>query len=141
MSLRGRVGRHTNDGGRQCQNWPEDQQTVIALLNRIPFSDGGAGGSITGRVVSGQSSEALYSAISRFEDKYFPGQQRGFVDPGGAMLKRMEELAARTAPAPAPPPAKSKTVFHPGVMHDHQPSGRWADVQENPDSPGHIGYT
>jgi hypothetical protein len=30
--------------------------------------------------------------------------------------------------------AKSKTVFHPGVMHNHQPSGRWADVQQNPRS-------
>jgi Domain of unknown function (DUF4157) len=36
-------------------------------------------------------------------------------------------------------PAKSKTVFHPGVMHDHQPSGRWADVQNDPKSPGIIG--
>jgi Domain of unknown function (DUF4157) len=32
------------------------------------------------------------------------------------------------------PPTKPKTVFHPGVMHDHQPSGRWSDVQDNPRS-------
>jgi hypothetical protein len=38
-------------------------------------------------------------------------------------------------------PVKSKTVFHPGVKHDHQPSGRWADVQKNPRSPGIIGWT
>jgi hypothetical protein len=31
--------------------------------------------------------------------------------------------------------ATSKTVFHPGVMHNHQPSGRWAEVQANPNSP------
>jgi len=28
------------------------------------------------------------------------------------------------------------TVFHPGVNHAHSPSGRWADVQANPNSPG-----
>jgi hypothetical protein len=28
------------------------------------------------------------------------------------------------------------TVFHPGVNHGHSPSGRWADVQANPNSPG-----
>lgn len=28
------------------------------------------------------------------------------------------------------------TVFHPGVDHGHTPSGRWADVQANPNSPG-----
>jgi hypothetical protein len=31
-------------------------------------------------------------------------------------------------------PVTSKTDFHPGVMHDHQPSGRWADVQKDPNS-------
>lgn len=142
MPIRGRVGRHTNEGGRECQNWADDQQTVIDLLNRIPISDGGAGGTLTGRIVSGMSSEDLYRAITRFEDKYFPGQRRGFVEPGGAMLKRMEELAGRTASAPrtaAPPPStKPKTVFHPGVMHNHKPTGRWADVQANPDSNGFI---
>ena len=123
---------------------------MIALLNRIPVSGGGAGGGITGRVVSGLSSRDLYLAISRFEDKHFPGQRGGFVDPGGAMLKRMEELAARAASAPptasappaapaarpvtAPPPAKPETVFHRGVIHDHKPSGRWAEVQANPNS-------
>ena len=30
----------------------------------------------------------------------------------------------------------SSTVFHPGVNHAHSPSGRWADVQANPNSPG-----
>jgi hypothetical protein len=29
---------------------------------------------------------------------------------------------------------KSGTVFHPGVMHDHKPSGRWSEVQANPNS-------
>lgn len=93
MSLKARVGRHTQANGRQCQNYPQDQQTVIDLLNRIPVAKGGAGGSLKGPVVSGICSDALYHAISQFEDKYFPRQRHGFVDPGGPMLKRMQELA------------------------------------------------
>ena len=94
MPLRGRVGRHSHAGGRQCQNWSDDQTTVITLLNRIPVSDGGAGGSLTGRIVAGLSSDALYRAIVQFEDRHFPRQRSGFVDPGGPMLMRLEQLAA-----------------------------------------------
>jgi hypothetical protein len=104
MPLRGRVGRHANTGAH-CQNWTEDQQTVIALLNRIPVSDGGAGGSLGGRVIAGLSSDALFQAILRFEKQHFPANQWGFVDPGGAVLTRMEMLASRAAPAAAPPKA------------------------------------
>jgi len=88
MSLRGRVGRH-GTSGRQCQNWGDDQQQVIDLLNAIPVIRGGAAGSLHGRVVMGIASEALCQAILRFEDKQFPGQRSGFVDPGGAMWNRM----------------------------------------------------
>ncbi len=120
MSLRGRVGRHARQGGRHCQNRIEDQQAVIALLNRIPAGDGGAGGglngNIAGRMVAGMASETLYAAILRFEDKHFPGQRSGFVDPGGAMLRRMQDLAARaaaaandSAPVPLPPIAQPPT--------------------------------
>lgn len=35
---------------------------------------------------------------------------------------------------PATSPAVSKTVFHPGLDHGHVPSGRWADVQADPNS-------
>jgi hypothetical protein len=117
MPLRARVGRHSQGGGRQCQNWPDDQGTVIALLNRIPVGEGGAGGSLGGTVVAGQSSEALYRAIIVFEDRYFPGQRNGFVEPGGPMLRRMEELAARTAGSPAKTPQDAKAT----------------DAQRNPD--------
>jgi hypothetical protein len=136
MPLRGRVGRHTRLGGRQCQNWADDQQTIIALLKSIPVSQGGAGGNITGRVISGFSSDALYKAISRFEDKHFPGQRNGFVDPGGAMLKLMEDLSSGKPVVilpPAPPSAKT-TVFTRGDMHNHQPTGRWEEIQANPNS-------
>jgi hypothetical protein len=93
MSLRGRVGRHTRLAGRHCQNWREDQQTIIDLLNRIPVAEGGAGGKLNARIIDGMCSDALYRAISQFEDKQFPGQRSGFVDPDGPLLRRMEELA------------------------------------------------
>jgi len=100
MPLRGRVGRHANTGV-QCQNWLEDQQTVIALLNLIPAADGGAEASLAGRVIAGISSDALFKAILRFQKQYFPAQQTGFVDPGGPVLTRIEMLASRpTAAAP-----------------------------------------
>ena len=136
MALRGRVGRHTRLGGRQCQNWAEDQHTVIALLNRIPVGQGGAGGSITGRVISGFSSDALYKAISQFEDKQFPGQRNGFVDPGSAMLKLTEDLSSGKPVVVLPPaaPSAKTTVFTPGDMHNHQPSGRWGEIQDDPSS-------
>jgi hypothetical protein len=105
MALRGRVGRHAQAGGRHCQNWADDQQTVIGLINRISVADGGAAGGLGGRVVAGIAGDALYNAIRRFEDKHFPGQRSGFLDPGGRMLKRMEDLAGRSiAPPPAAPP-------------------------------------
>jgi hypothetical protein len=101
MPLRGRVGRHTQSGGRHCQNWVEDQEAVIMLLNHVPLSSGGAGGSLDGRIhgrmVAGMASEALYASISRFEDMHFPRQRSGFVDPGGAMLRRMQDLASRAS--------------------------------------------
>lgn len=108
MPLRGRVGRHTKLEGRHTQNNEDDQRTVIALLNRIPVADGGTGGSLGGPIKRGMASDALYRAIVAFEDKHFPGQRSGFVDPDGAMLKRMEALTARrpaspAAAAPAPP--------------------------------------
>jgi len=104
MPLRGRVGRHVKTGAH-CQNWKGDQEVVIALLNRIPVADGGAGGSLAGRVIGGLASETLFQAILRFEKQHSPGNQTGFVEPGGAVLARMEMLASRppTAPAPTPP--------------------------------------
>ena len=102
MSLRGRVGRHTRNGGRQCQNWRDDQKTVTDLLNGISVGDGGAAGALNGTIVAGICGDALYAAISQFENKHFPRQGSGYVDPGGAMLRLMEQLAARPGSAPAP---------------------------------------
>ena len=32
------------------------------------------------------------------------------------------------------PAQHARTVFHPGVMHDHKPSGKWATIQADPNS-------
>src|SRR4051812_6651529 len=103
MTIRDRVGRHTQEGGRHCQNRPDDQQNVITLLNRIPITNGGSADGLRNQVRSGLCGDELYRAISTFEEKHFPGQRRGYVDPAGPMLKRMEELATLSAPPPAPP--------------------------------------
>jgi hypothetical protein len=104
MPLKGRVGRHASDG-RQCQNWKSDQETVINLLNKIPVADGGTGGSLTAPIVAGLASKELFQAILAFEKKHFSGQPKGFVDPGGPVLVKLEALAIR--PPPAPPPKRA----------------------------------
>ncbi len=111
LPLRGRVGRHANTGVH-CQNWKDDQEFVISLLNSIPPADGGTGGSLGGRVVAGIASDPLYRSILHFEKKYF-GRQSGFVDPGGPMLAKLEALATRTHSPPEAPP----------------PKGRWDDIK------------
>lgn len=102
MPLRGRVGRHA-DTGRQCQNWKEDQQTVIALLNKTPIADGGAEGTLKPPVVSGYAADGLFSSILYFQKKQFSGVPSGFIDPGGPVLAKLESLGSRPAPAPAKP--------------------------------------
>ena len=91
MQLRGSVGRDTKSR-RQCSNWPDDQQTVMDLLNGIPVVRGGAGGRLHGRITPGIASLELCRAISQFEDQHFPGQHSGSVDPGGAMWNRMLQV-------------------------------------------------
>ncbi len=61
--------------------------------------------------------------------------------PPGAMGKvsaRKPVTTLRPVVKPGPPPAvapvASKTAFHPGLDHGHLPSGRWADVQADPNS-------
>jgi hypothetical protein len=100
MPIRARVGRHTRSGGSHCQNWADDQKAIIDLLNRIPRTSGGTQGALNPRIVAGICSDDLYAAISAFEDKYFPGQRSGFIDPGGAMYQKLAMLAAPAAGAP-----------------------------------------
>jgi hypothetical protein len=106
MPIRARVGRHTRSGGGHCQNWADDQRVIIDLLNRVPRTSGGAQGDLNPRIVAGICSDDLYAAIAVFEDKYFPGQRSGFLDPGGLMYQKLAMLAA---PAPAPPPVAAPT--------------------------------
>jgi hypothetical protein len=50
MPLRARVGRHTRNGGRHCQNWPDDhflERLVPDLLEKKNTQ--GNGGNITAR--------------------------------------------------------------------------------------------
>ena len=56
------------------------------LLNAIPNLRGGPERPLGGRIVAGIASEALCQATSHFEDRYFPGQRSGFVEPLGAMM-------------------------------------------------------
>jgi hypothetical protein len=86
---------------------------VIALLNRIPVADGGAGGSLTGRVIGGVASDALYLHILLFQQKHFTQRQTGYVEPGGPVLAKVEALASR----PSPPPPKPK------------PPGQWDGIK------------
>ena len=104
MSIRARVGRHTRAGGRQCQNWADDQKTVIDLLNRVPVANGGTGGSLRPRIVGGIASNELYAAIVAFETRHFPGQRLGFFEPLERMWRKLVVLST-PAPAPAPAPA------------------------------------
>lgn len=107
MGIRARVGRHFHLQERQCQNWADDQRIITALLNLIPVEDGGAGGKLGGKIIGGISSDDLYKAILHFEDFHFPGQRSGFVDPNGAMLKRLDDLAARPSSRPNGPPSRN----------------------------------
>jgi hypothetical protein len=130
MPIRGRVGRHTRLMGRHCQNWLEDQITVIVLLNNIDFSAGGAEGSLGMKVVNGVCSAELYSAVSRFEDKYFPGQRSGFVDPDGGMFMLMAKQpgpkviiqSVRSVPKP---PKTYLLDLHASLLDDSQMRGKW----------------
>ena len=100
MTLKARVGRHAKTGGRHCQNWSEDQTKIVVLLNKMSVQSGGAGGSLNPRVIAGIAGDDLFRAILLFEEKHFPGQRSGFVDPGGLMLKRLEALAAGSVSPP-----------------------------------------
>jgi hypothetical protein len=112
MPIRARVGRHTQQGGRHCQNWVDDQNIVIALLNKVPTAQGGAGGSLRPRVVAGIASNDLYAAIVTFETKNFPGHHSGYIDPGGPMMQKLEALSTPVA-VPIPPPIVAAPPPHP----------------------------
>jgi len=56
-------------------------------------------------------------------------------------IEKLECPAPQSANKPAAPaPPAPKTEFHPGVMHDHQPSGRWSEIQDDPRNKGFVGF-
>ena len=127
MPIRARVGRHTRSGGGHCQNWADDQKVIIDLLNSIPRTSGGTQGGLNPRIVAGICSNELYAAISAFEDKYWPGQRSGYIDPGGAMYQKLALLAAPAASPPAaaaPPPPPAPLADH---RHHSPSSDGWRD--------------
>jgi hypothetical protein len=77
------------------------------VLNRIAPPDAGTGGSLKPRIVAGIASNALYNAIVAFENKHFPRQRSGFVDPGGPMYQKLVALASAPALVASPPPLTS----------------------------------
>ena len=90
VPLRGRVGRHTQEAGRQCQNWDDDQQTVILLLNSTLTTYGGTDLTLRGvipghdRVVLGLCKRRTCikpSCISR--KRIFQTRVRVFLNPAG----------------------------------------------------------
>lgn len=114
MPLQARVGRHANTGDH-CQNYVSDQNKVSLLLNIIPHSDGGAGGTLTSPMKNGVASNELYQAILRFQKKHFPAQQTGFIEPVGPQLSLMETLSLRMS---ALPPTDR-----------HKDTGQWGSIK------------
>src|ERR1700722_14847336 len=127
MPIRARVGRHTRSGGGHCQNWADDQKAIIDFLNSIPRTSGGTQGSLNPRIVAGICSNELYAAISAFEDKYWPGQRSGYIDPGGLLLPKACDVGGARSRAPdrsGAPAAPSSAADH---RHDSPSSDGWRD--------------
>ena len=95
MAIRARVGRHTQLGGRHCQNWSDDQRAVIDLLNRISPPNGGAGGSLYPRIVAGIASAELYNAMVAFENRHFRRPRRGKFAARGWLARTHRRLPGR----------------------------------------------
>jgi hypothetical protein len=89
MALTSSVGRRY---GRDSRNRISDQKIVQDLLNKIPASAGGAGGTLNERMVEGVCSNNLYLAILSFQKKNVPQFADGHVDPGGRTLDTMVNM-------------------------------------------------
>jgi hypothetical protein len=102
-----------NDGTTNCYNLPQDVATIIGLLNSIADSDGGTGGanSLDPSASPGQ----LFRAILNFQKTQDDTGRTprlsvdGHVDPAGATLARLIEIARRVKPKP-PSPATLQVI-------------------------------
>jgi hypothetical protein len=79
--------------GRDSRNRISDQKIVQDLLNRIPVSVGGAGGTLNERMLEGVCSNNLYLAILNFQKRNVPKFADGHVDPGSSTIDVMERMA------------------------------------------------
>lgn len=65
------------------------------------------------------------------------GSKQMIAAPYQPANRRVEITLVGSGPLVKPPkPPRKPTVFTPGVIHNHQPSGKWHEVQKNPNSPG-----
>ncbi|MTV12274.1 MULTISPECIES: hypothetical protein [Bradyrhizobium] len=113
--LKDKVGRFAATG-RSCQNWKQDQELVISLLNKIAISDGGAETTLKPQmVVTGHASDSLYNSILYFQKKNFPGTPDGYIRPGGPTFTRLVDLAAKAAAKPPPPKGQWDAIATPSV--------------------------
>jgi hypothetical protein len=101
--LKDRVGRFAATG-RHCQNWKQDQEIVISLLNKIPIAKGGSEGTLNTKVMTGHASDGLYSSILYFQKNNFPGEADGNIRPGGPTFRKLVELSAHSVVKPVPKP-------------------------------------
>jgi hypothetical protein len=134
-SIKASVGMH-NKGTTNCYNLPPDVAKIIRLLNWLSFSDGGM---VLTQLNPSASAQDLYKAILHFQQVQNDSMSTprlsvdGHVDPGGNTLARLNMLAEPARPPDVPKPLLP-TEFHPGVNHTHVPSGRYSQVQANPNT-------
>jgi hypothetical protein len=88
-------------GGKQCYNFARDQQIVQNLLNQIPQPQGGAGGTLTDRIVDRVVSASLHQAILNFQRANHCSVD-GHVDPHQRTIQLMNELAGGSPTPPSP---------------------------------------
>ena len=94
------VGMH-NNGATNCFNQPADVAKIVKLLNLIAASEGGAAAD---KLPASPTAVQLYKAILRFQKTqndlgHTPRLSvDGHVDPGGAALSRLNQLASVTPP-------------------------------------------
>jgi len=93
-------------GGKQCYNFARDQQVVQDLLNRVPVTQGGAGGALTAPIADRVVSTVLHAAILNFQQANHCSVD-GHVDPNEHTIRLMNLLAGSSPTPPSPGPSTS----------------------------------
>ncbi|MFM2052066.1 MAG: hypothetical protein RL456_103 [Pseudomonadota bacterium] len=111
--------------GRQGLNARADQETVQALLNRVPVEEGGASPRLQAPVTDRRIGAPLQAAIDRFQARQFDTRFRdGRIDPGGPTLRLLNALAGE-----GPGLRHHAGGARPGVIDFEQPAQRSVDVR------------